>query len=377
MQLATTGSSSEMKRASRFPLFPFRREHRLKRTDPAFTLIEVLVGSALSVIVVSSLAAIALVSELKMGREAEVNQGLRDNWDRALSFITNEAKQANWIRTSLPADTQYPCEGSAPSGVLLVLEGPPDPKIASAPTPLWTVVYGVRPNNDADSRRNWRGFNRLVRCGPPFKETSEGTSEENSLAGNLDADGVRKETVIADQLAESDPFQVQLFNKNPDGTELPDRFAQLNLFLSRRTGQTYPPKPASTNDYQTWIRVNRTPGYEAAGNLTTCATSTGVDAQGNPQEQPNNNCLRRKAFNERGTTVYTQEWNLTTRSGNLTINGDPETVDVVFLKGPRASFSFKPNQDCNRASCTLSNASQTVTITDGDVLLFYDRILRL
>ena len=374
MQLATMGLSSEMKRASRFSLFPFRRKHRLKRTDPAFTLIEVLVGSALSVIVVSSLAAIALVSELKMGREAEVNQGLRDNWDRALSFITNEARQANWIRTSLSADTQYPCEGSAPSGVLLVLEGPPDPNIASAPTPLWTVVYGVRPNNDAESRRNWRGFNRLVRCGPPYVDASVQNPHYLSLAGNLDVLGVRKETVIADQLAEDDPFQVQLFNQNTDGTELPDRIAQLNLFLSRRTGQTYPPKPASTNDYQTWIRVNRAPGYEVAGNQTTCATSTGVDAQGNPQEQPNNNCLRRESFNERGTTVYTQEWNLTTRSGNLTINGDPETVDVVFLKGPWDSFSFEP---CNRASCTLSNASQTVTITDGNVLLFYDRILRL
>lgn len=363
-----------------------RHSPRLRRQE-AFTLVELLVGTALSVIVVSSLAAIALISELKLGRESEVNQALRDNWGRALSFIRNEAQHADWIRTSV---ADYPCEGGAPASPLLVLQGPPDP--TDPTSPLWQVVYGVRENSAGS--RDWRGPNLLVRCGPPFEAIDRGTIDratdptalgKAANAANLTFTGPYKETVIVDQLRRQDPFQVVIYDQKAGR----DRDAQVRLFLSRNSGASYPPANTFSTDYQMQIRANRTPGYGTAD--PQCTTSTNATT-GNQEPPETTKCEPIEAIKDsRGRFTTVKNFHLPT-SGNLQVNGvspsgqgalSTSTIEVIYLNGTYDSFTTKQfaandsNRPCSRASCYISNGSQSVQIYDGNVLVFTDRVIRL
>ncbi|MFN5463965.1 MAG: PilW family protein [Cyanobacteriota bacterium] len=361
-----------------------------KKRLPSFTLVELLVGSVITVIVVSSLAALALISELRLGRDSEVNQNLRDQWGRALAFMNNEAQNAYWIRTSIAA---WPCAGGAlPPGPVLVLEGPPNP--ANNNQPFWNVVYGVRANGNSTQ---WRGFNRLVRCGPPFEAlrrpdaplpAAQQARRAAALAGNLAFTEQNTESVIADQLAQDNPLQIQLY----DQTLAKDRDVQLSLFMSRRTGASYPPPGMFASAFHTQIRANRNPGFDVTGNPA-CLTTT--DADGN--QQPNSAaCPSMPLKDSLGRTTYIKEFNLPS-AGTFTVNGcnpnsgclgpkSSSTIDVIFLKGNFADFTTRqfaaPGQanatgPCSRTSCWLSNGSQNVQIYDGNVLVFYDQILRL
>lgn len=365
-------------------VMPIQRGFSRKQME-AFTLVELLVGASLSVLVVSSLAAIALIAELRMGKESEVNQSLRDHWGRTMAFINNEAQHANWIRTSI---TTYPCGGDPPSGPLLVLEGPP--VSTNNNLPAWTVVYGVRANGNS---REWRGFNRLVRCGPPFAETAPKNTDSDAdmarrkaeaLAGNLIIQSPYTESVIADQLAATNPFVTELF----DATQPRDRDAKVSLFMSRLTGPTYPPAGTFTTSFQTQVRANRNPGFDVTGNPACATTTNSFGNENSPCVIPIRDSLRR--------VTYVKEYNLT-KSGSMTINGCNPTancvgalssnfIDVIFLKGNYADFTTKqfaapglPNASnaCSRTSCYLSNGSQSVQIYDGNVLVFYDQTVRL
>lgn len=402
-----------MKRPSRFFCQPRSPSRQTARRLAAFTAIEMLVGASISVILVGALGAIALISELQMGREAEVNQSMRDTWGRTMAFIANEAQQAYWIRTSLTAlpdiTTGYPCEGNPPDN-LLVLDGPPNPANPSAP--IWRVVYGVRENET--NQTNWRGFNRLVRCGPPFesipRESTEGAAlpaalRAAALAGNLSYTENATETVIADQLARStvipcpapatggisipgtcqQPFQARLFDHQAGR----DRDAQLSLYLSRRTGAVYP--PASFTPFHTQIRANRNPGFDVNGS-SSCSTI--IDPSGSGNQVPSNPTACRTIVpdpsSDRRITLL--EFNLPNVAGTYTINGcgvgciGAQTTDiseVIFLKGTYDSFTTKmyssadTTRACSRKSCYVSNGIQNVQIYDGNMLVFYDRILRL
>lgn len=369
----------------------------------AFTLVELLVGGVLTVVVVSSLAAIALIAELRMGRDAEVNQVLRDNWARTIAFISNEAEQAHWIRT--PTDpSAYTCPTSRTrlaGSPLLVLEGPPTGVDANnRAIPAWSVVYAVMTNNQP---AEWRGFNLLVRCGPPYEAIARGGAPQDSprgaVGGNLAYSADPQESVITDQLAQTDPFRVRVFETNPAKG---DREALLSLNLSRRSNPNlpYPPLNSSpgnaaigstafTPGFQTQIRTTRNPAFDLS-NANSCLTS--VDAAGN-QEPPNPTqppCLVASQSGQR--TLRIKEYRLPNGT-DLQVNkctlgpnceGPKSTgrMDVIYLKGNFADFrtnQFSPTSTlpCSRSRCYLSSGSQSVTIYDGDVLVFFDRIVRL
>lgn len=366
---------------TRFPGSALFSKPRSRAGRPeAFTLVELLVGTVLSVIVVSSLAAIALIAELRMGRDSEVNQNLRDQWGRTLAFINNEAQHAFWIRTTT---TTWDCgDQGVPQGNLLVLEGPPNP---ANNNPTWTVAYGVRANTNSTQ---WRGFNRLVRCGPPFITNTRQDRTAEALAGNLDLTAQPTESVIADQLAETNSFQTQLF----DQTLAKDRDANLSLFMSRRTGLSYPPAGMFGTTFHSQVRANRNPGFDVTGNAA-CTTTT--DADGNEEPPLSGSCPLLPSTDGQVRTTYLKEYNLPA-SGTLTVNScqtaqnpnckgpkSATTVDVVFLKGNFADFktiqfsASNSNEPCSRSSCYVSNGKQNVQIYDGNILVFYDKILRL
>lgn len=349
-------------RPQRWPRWPAAHKVAPRGSQQAFTLAELLVGGVLSVLVVSSLGAIALIAELRMGRDAELNQNLRDKWGRALAFINNEAQQAYWIKTEI---SSYPCGGEAPSSPL-VLEGPPDPQ--NPAQPRWSVVYGVKSNAGSS---NWRGFNRLVRCGPPYVNTRDDINFKDSAQdanfGYLDENvpaSQWKESVIADQLAKENPFRSALFDEDLRK----DRDVKIWLYMSRRTGNAYPPPGTFGTDYHTQIRASRNPGFDVAGNPA-CATSTVSGAA-----VPPTTCINGPFKDSFGRNTYVKEYNLPS-SGALTVKGTSNTTDVLFLKGNYPE-DFKADRSCNRIRCTLSG-KQEVTIEQGNVLVFYNRIMRL
>lgn len=396
------------------PFIPPRSKFALRSVNPrpgshGFIAVDLILGAAVSIIVVGSLGGVALISELRMARDAEVTQSLRDRWGRTLQLITNEANQAYWLRTSLQTAPGYPCTGTAPENPL-VIDGPPDP--ANAGRPIWRVVYGVRTN--PANTQNWRGATRLVRCGPPFERiTRDDTPQERraaalqaaALGGNLSYSDPYTETVITDQMPAVSqircptqtsstpltapcfqPFYPRLFI--PSATQ--DRDAQVNLFLGRGKGLNYP--PASYPGFHAQIRANRNPGFGTTGNPA-CATSVVDPFWGNQEPPPANSKLCEYQIDSDSAKRKTllKQYNLSNSSGNLRVNACgpscegarfTDVTEMIFMNGnfndfTTKQFSATDNRACTRKSCYLSNGSQNVQIYDGNILVFFDRILRL
>lgn len=377
----------------------------------AFSSMDLILGTFISVVLVGSLGGVALISELRFARDSEVNQSLRDTWGRTLAFISDEAEQAYWIRTSISSPPGYPCGGAAPNNPL-VLDGPPNP--ADPSVPIWRVVYGVKANTANDT--DWRGVNRLVRCGPPFERIARDNTPQQTRAealriaassGNLTITGPYTESVIADQLPVvavipcpvanvpisgtcTQPFQARLF----DSSSTQDRDAQVNLFLSRTgNASTYP--PPNIPGFHTQIRANRNPGFDVNGNPD-CVTKTDVST-GNQEPSKQETVTKTSSCEyyfvdntSRRTTI--KEYNLLKSAGTFRINASctdcdsprsTDTTDIIFLKGNYNDFSTKQfsandsTRPCSRKSCYLSDGNQNVQIYDGNMVVFFDRILRL
>ena len=183
------------------------------------------------------------------------------------------------------------------------------------------------------------------------------------------------------------PFQVKLY----DSKSSRERDAQLSLFLSRRTGQNYPP-PDKFPGFHAHLRANRNPGFDITGK-SLCVTST--DSYGNQEPPAIPECQGLQVADSIGTRSLLKEYTLPS-SGNFVVNamcqGPSEgckvakvsnTNDVVYLRGPFASFTTNQfsatdsSRPCSRKSCHLSNGTQTVTIYDGNMLVFLDRVVRL
>ena len=377
------------------------RSTRSSKDLEAFGLVELMIGTVMGIILVGSIGGLALVSELKVNRDAEVNQTMRDNWSRTLALISNEAQQAFWISNVVGPPTGYPCAGGAPENPL-VLDGPPNP--ANPTAPIWRVVYGVRSN--AANPNQWRGVNRLVRCGPPFERIARDDAPQQTrtealraaaVGGNLSFAENYEETFVTDQLPRRteipcpvasipgpcmQPFHARLFNTG--GTR--DRDAQVNLFLSRATGQTYP--PAANVGFHIHIRAMRNPGFDVIGNPS-CVTQT--DSLGNAEPNNLNNVCETSVLDSSKRRNITREYNLSSADGNFRINACGTTcnsprvtnvIEVVYLRGLYDDFTTKQYaandaRPCSRSSCFVSSPRQSLQIFDGNVLVFYDRILRL
>jgi hypothetical protein len=390
-------------RAFRLPRLPIRRQPSNARPK-AFVTAELVVGITLALAAVTFWGVYVLLDELRVAQESEVNQSLRSNWSRTLAFITNEAHHAYWIRNSLGNDP-YPCSGTAPNEPLLVLDGPPNP--ADLDSPIWRIVYGVRPNSSV--RESWRGHNRLVRCGPPFTTIARTATDEErrnaAMSSNLDVqNGVKPvETAISDFLAEQkeipcsgsnpipgkcwQPFDVKLY----DSQSVRERDVQLSLFFSRRNGDVYPPK-AIFPGFHAHLRANRNPGFDITGKAN-CETST--DQFGNEEPPSTSDCQSLQVQDSTWRRNRLKEYTLP-KTGTFVINRlckessencntarVTDTIDVIYLRGNFADFTFNqfsPNDDtrpCSRKQCYLSDGNQSVTIYDGNMLVFLDRVVRL
>lgn len=363
-------------------------------------LADLLVGAAIGTVLVASLGGLALISELKFNRNALENQNLQLKWSRSLAFMTNEAQQAHWISTVPSLPLGYPCSGGTPSNPL-VLDGPPRPDNPEIPT--WRIVYGVRANGSNSTQ--WKGVNRLVRCGPAFEDTArddrpqqQSTSAdvmEAAVSANLNSEGSYAETFITDQLPKiadiacptsntpgtcQQPFDVKLFLR---GTR--DRSALVNLFLSRGDGLLYP--PSNLGRFHAQLSAFRSPSWTSSPDAR-CTTETNSLGNSEPKDLTACQTIREDSSNRR---VTNKSYNITKGLGSYRINACGPNCDgplitdvneIIFLNEPFSSYSTiqysaSDSSPCNRQSCYLEGNGQRVQIFDGNMLIFTDRFLRL
>jgi hypothetical protein len=226
------------------------------------------------------------------------------------------------------------------------------------------------------------------------------------MSANLDLTKPVAETVLTDFLADRrsipcpsatspipgtcwQPFDVRLYDSN--SARRRERDAQLNLYLSRLTGENYPTK-ATFPGFHAHIRANRNPGFDVTGK-SNCVTTT--DALGNQEPPATADCQSLQVPDPTRRKTLLKEFTLPS-SGTLFVNklcsGTSEQCDapkvtdvteVIYLRGSYASYAtnqFSDNDStrpCSRKKCYLSNGSQSVTIYDGNMLVFVDRIIRL
>jgi hypothetical protein len=375
---------------------------RISKADRGFVLADLLVGAAIGSVLVASLGGLALISEVKYNRKALNNQNLHLKWSRSLAFITNEAQQAHWISTVPSLPLGYPCSGGTPANTL-VLDGPPSSDDPAVPT--WRIVYGVRSNGSNSTQ--WKGVNRLVRCGPPFEHTARddqpdqqttGTDvEAASVSANLSSNERYQETFIADQLPTiapiacptsntpgtcMQPFDVKLFNTRG----IRDRSALVNLFLSRGDGQLFPID--SRGRFHTQLFAFRAPGVTSSADAR-CVTQTN-SVTGNAEPIDSAACLS-FADDSSSRRIHRKTYNLAGATGAYRINSCGPTCDgpldadvnemvhfdALSTSFPTLQYSATDTRPCSRQSCYISGNGLSVQIFDGNMLIFTDRFIRL
>lgn len=155
------------------------KRHNLPKHQ-GFTLVELMVASALAT-GLSLVAGTAMVSHLKSNARAESLQRLREDWNRATSFIESEIAMSSRIFTlgnqiSLPTDRDQ-CDLSSDE-VVMALDLARD---------LPLVIYGKR--EVSSDQTDWilpseqnqaNKVGLLIRCGPTLSISSDGTDDYQS-----------------------------------------------------------------------------------------------------------------------------------------------------------------------------------------------------
>ena len=157
-------------------------KRRQSTQHQGFTLVELMVAAALGA-GLSLVAGTAMVSHLKSNARAESLQRLREDWNRATSFIESEIAMSSRIFTngnqiSLPDDPDQ-CDLTSDE-VVMALDLARD---------LPLVIYGKREvstdQNDwilPSDQNKASKVGVLIRCGPSLSISSDGTDDYQSNA---------------------------------------------------------------------------------------------------------------------------------------------------------------------------------------------------
>ena len=170
-----------------------------------FSLVELIIVAGLTAVVLAGLGAITLISDVRLGRRSNSNsmQEAQEQWGRAVTFIQNEAADADSLSGTLSPGAA--CDGvkTNPALVLNVLSGP-------------DIIYGVR-ERTADEVGLYRGPKLLIRCGP-----YQGEPEPLNR-------------VLLDGLTEVNPLQVQLLAHPVFGQPAQDAIVTITLDTGTNT----------------------------------------------------------------------------------------------------------------------------------------------
>lgn len=196
-----------------------------------FSLVELMIVAGLTAVVLSSLGALILVSDMKLGRRSDSMQEAQEQWGRAVTFIQNEVADAATLSVTL-GNSSYPCGEPVPSPIL-VLKGPKNPT-----NPAWTVIYGVRSRATGEAGL-YRGPKVLIRCGPlPLAaDLNPPNPQQTAIFGNLPNNNANPtETILLDRLPADNPLQVLLLANANNG---PVQDAQLKVTMQVSPDTTY------------------------------------------------------------------------------------------------------------------------------------------
>ena len=166
-----------------------------------FNLVELMIVAGLTAVVLAGLGALTLISDVQLGRRSNSNsmQGAQEQWGRAVTFIQNEAADADSLSTALSTS----CDSVVINSVLVLVGS--------------NIIYGVRvPTTNEDGL--YRGPYLLIRCGPFPGETAPQT-----------------QTVLLDGLTAQNSLQVQLLPPPVIGQPAQDAIVTITLDTGTNT----------------------------------------------------------------------------------------------------------------------------------------------
>ena len=311
-----------------------------------FSLMELIVAVAVGGAVLLSVGTV-LMAQIEIARVTESSQRLRDNWSRLAQFIESEIILSERILTDsativATAGSSNVC-GYATSDIKLALVADDNASV---------IIYALQ--SVASGDRQWRGPNLLKRCG---KLNSSG-----ALLGAI------RDQVLADGVVAFTPvITVETLNSLSSA----GRNVTVDLSLSTPSSST-----TYTGRFGGQARVN--PAYNFLndhaheGSINLCAAA-GILCGTGTLQFTTGNCAVGSACDLALIHQYHP-------SGTSTILGSSLHEDVIYFPGNRTDYSLyglSSSFPCTRQLCTVSSASLgTVTISQGDVLIFQDGDLR-
>ena len=314
-----------------------------------FSLVELMVAVVVGGAVLLSVGTV-LMAQIEIARVAEASQRLRDNWSRLAQFIESEIILSERILTDPSVIVAIAGSGNvcsyATSDIKLALVSDDNASV---------IIYALQPVASGDTQ--WRGPNLLKRCG---KLDSSG-----ALVGAI------RDQVLADGVVAFTPvITVETLNTLSSA----GRNVTVDLSLST------PASPATyTGRFGGQARVN--PAYNFLndhanqGSTDLCA-KTGILCGSGTLEFTAINCPVTPTRSPCDLSFIHQYH----PSGTSTILGSSLHEDVIYFPGNRAAYTLygiSSSFPCTRQLCTVYSASfGTVTISQGDVLIFQDGDLR-
>ena len=319
-----------------------------------FSLVELLLASALGVIVIGGLGATLLLSEIRLQRNFEDNKNLKDSVDRVSALMQREISFASNIE--LPGSQT--CGGNSISSPIVII----------GPRNLWSITYGVPSTNPVPG---WRATT-LVRCGPPYNQD-----------GSLNLSSTVTSVVIQD-LQTSNPWLREVntdLGVTASGTVANALSRGINITLNLgNTGNIFSQSFAarsSTNPY-----YSMGDQLDNGGSFT--ATCTGV--VNTPSSVICTRTTNAKPVLVNGVLATDNDirnhFYVPSNAGAVTIDGDKLVEDIVYLPRPKSEYtvirktSVSGSGNCDRTSCYLAGPSgQTITLRYVNVLVFPDSIM--
>jgi hypothetical protein len=260
-------------------------------------------------------------------------QQMRDDWARVAEFIETEVSEGERVITNTTKITQF--RDNVSSGACSSLSTSEIRFAILAPNTQIPTIYGIRPPSTGESS-TWLGPNVIVRCGPGIDVN--GNLDYANYSSNVISGGASSLTanlLTQDSNTATRALQVALSFAPPGG------------------GASY------SNSFRERDRVN--PPYNLLDDeqlgLFSCSSSRvycGTTLVGSTSP---------------GVNQYIPG------AGASTVTGEDSSEDVVYL--PALSSGATLSDPCLRDACTVSVGGRTVTMKNVEVIVFYDREIRL
>lgn len=318
------------------------RRHRLSRWPrgtrqcQGVSLTELLIGMVISIVVLGA-AVRVLVSLIRSDTASQVELNRKDELSRVLGLMQDEIRNALRVESGASLTALAGC----PTAPQLILR---------ASTANEDISYGLK----AQARNaTWRGPAVLVRCGPNY-------NVDGSLNAGTVATPIRSEQEVLDGLCTTTAPGCNAQSGFPaptvlGGTGAISRSVELTL-ISSASGTSI------TSVLQVPINSNQVYGLLSSG-ASTCPDGTGSISTG--CADPNGEAVHYRPI-----------------LGAASIAGTPNMEDIFYFEGNRADYTLSRTPgsgSCTNEQCTVRQGSggNSITFTDGDVLVFRDAQIRL